>query len=285
MKTRILKYVKTRFFTLTLAFASVISLGILMQSCSKDEEPVLDEAILNSSELEEFIIAGADFQQSLAAFTASLNKIDLSILESSYNADGRKVLYLPASVASIEIEKKIQSFNEKRDALRKKFPQFTSFRKGISKEYFQHSIENSVNVRTEFLKLGINLSQPKLKNGNEVIYSTYNCGNLSGFLESWVNYGLYVEVYIIYYMDGGIEVIRTEGAQVNNAGDLGFQTQAGTTYLNSRAVSSVGHTHTDEYGGSTPTPPDPNDPNAPHDYWNLPGTSRFIYHNGTFIYY
>lgn len=274
MEIFILKNRKVLIFSII--FVTVISLGVFIQGCSMEEDEPLDEAILNSSELEEYIIAGADFQKSLAVFTATLNKIDLSMLDSSFNSEGRKVLYLPASVGSIQIEKKIQSFNEKRDALLKKFPQFTSFRKDISKEYFQHSIKNSVNVKTEFLKLGINPSKLKLKSDNETIWSG-NCNGLDGFLNSWVNSAGYVEVVILYYYGGDIDVIQVPGASQGSTNPLTFQTQGGMSYYNSRAVWNVGHTHTDDNGADTPSDPE--------DYWNLPGTTQFIYYNGSYIYY
>jgi hypothetical protein len=55
MYTYILKNSKTRVFTLFLALASIISLGIFVQSCNKEDEP-LDEAILNSPELLTLVI-------------------------------------------------------------------------------------------------------------------------------------------------------------------------------------------------------------------------------------
>ena len=48
--------------------------------CEKFEDEPLDEAILFSSELEEFIIAGADLQNSLDIFTSELNKVRFSNL-------------------------------------------------------------------------------------------------------------------------------------------------------------------------------------------------------------
>ena len=107
MNNNILKNSRITFFSLTLALASVVSLGIFTQSCSKDEEP-LDESILNSSELEEYIISGADFKQSLAIFTAGLNKIDFSTLEVTYDEEGRKVVHLPPTlIYGVQIQRLI----------------------------------------------------------------------------------------------------------------------------------------------------------------------------------
>ena len=66
MNNSILKNSRIRFFSLTLALASVISLGIFTQSCSKEDEEPLDEAILNSSEFEELVLAGIDLSRNSA---------------------------------------------------------------------------------------------------------------------------------------------------------------------------------------------------------------------------
>jgi hypothetical protein len=69
MINSILKNRKTRFFTLTLAFASVISLGILMQSCSKDDF----ENILYAEYLD------IDMNKTTAFTTAELELIGMAV--------------------------------------------------------------------------------------------------------------------------------------------------------------------------------------------------------------
>jgi len=250
MKTRILKYLKTRFFTLTLAFASVISLGILMQSCNKDEEP-LDEAILNSTELEEYIIAGADFQKSLAIFADGLNKIDFSTLEVTFDEEGRKKIHLPTEfVGSVRIEEKIIMFNVRKESLQRKFPQIVSFNKNIGKRYLQHCIQNSVNVSSGLLVLGINIHKSLLKS-SEYTVSQYGSGELSFLLNdlgSWVSNPSYVELLIIQYSDGSFTVAKHVDATstqtyiaeitIGALGNLYFQGDM------SKKIVAIGHTHT-----------------------------------------
>jgi hypothetical protein len=161
----VLKNWKIGVFTLSVLLSAVFFIG-----CSQEEDELLYEAILNSAELEEYVIAGADFQQSLAVFTAGLNKIDFSTLEVTYEPGWVKVVHLP--VSSVGIEEKIKNLNEKKKVLLKKFPQFASSLEN-SKEYFRQSIENSVNVRSELLKLGFNSSNPLLKSGSEGSFSNW----------------------------------------------------------------------------------------------------------------
>jgi len=259
--------------------------------CEKEEDQPLDEDIINSPELEEYIIAGADFQQSLAAFTAGLSKIDFSTLEITYDAEGRKIVHLPSAVVgSIRIEEKVYSFNEKKEALQKKYPQFASFREDVGKKYFKHSIQNSVNVKGAFLRLGIITSRTLLKNGNvESWYGDEDLVFLHSYLYNWINSSSYVELWIIYYADGTFSIYQHPQAtaswssitwQVDIYGNYYFP-QGGS----SSHVVSVGHTH--QYS-SNPTQPyyDQYGNYKSGDYYHVPsGVDRFIYYNWGYYYY
>ena len=97
--------------------------------CQSDDEL---ESVNNSSvvactsELEDFIIAATDLQQSLIVFEKELIKVNFADLETEINADGNKVTHLPAIIRSLNIEQKILLMNQKKDALRNKYPQFAS---------------------------------------------------------------------------------------------------------------------------------------------------------------
>ena len=227
----------------------IVTCCFVFNGCEKDDIELkpLDKVILNSSELEEYIIAGADLQHSLAVFKSRLNKIDFSKLEVTYDAEGRKVVHLsPNLVGNFRIEEKVQMFNDKKEAIQKKFPQFVSFREAEAKKYFQKSIENSVNVMGEFLKLGINISGPKLKSGNESWYGDENLVYMNSYLYNWINSANYVELYIIYYADGTFGTYQNPGA-TSSWTSITYTVSNGQMYFpeggSSSAVTSIGHTH------------------------------------------
>lgn len=98
-------------------FATLCTVGIVsFPGCQKQdydysEKDDLDPALLNSPELEEYIIAGADFQQTLNIFKDEISKIDFSKLEFVEETPGKKIMRLPISV---HIEEKSRIFKEKR---------------------------------------------------------------------------------------------------------------------------------------------------------------------------
>ncbi len=248
----------------------------IFNGCEKDEyeqEP-LDISILNSSELEEYIIAGADLQHSLAVFKSKMNKIDFSKFEVTYDAKGRKVIHLSSDlVGNVRIEEKVHIFNEKKEAIQNKFPQFISFRKSEAKKYFHKSIENSVNIKGEFLKLGINFFGPRLKSGNE--YYGEDEVILMSDLAEWVSNPNYVEIHILYFEDGSMETVQSAGATYNSTGSISYQEINGDYYFNNKMVTSVGHTHLNS-----------SDPSGEDIDNNYPtSVSLFIYYNGTYTYY
>jgi len=274
-----LKESKVRVFSIGTALVSIIFIGVFLQSCNDEDKipDTIDEEVINSPELEEYIIAGADFQQSLAAFTAGLNKIDFTTLEVTYEPGWIKVVHLP--VSSVGIEEKIKNLNEKKKVLLKKFPQFASLEN--SKEYFRQSIENSVNVRGELLKLGFNSSKPLLKSGSEGSFSNWpNTFYLSNFLDSWVNSPDYVEAIILLFDDGywGVYIdsqntpfesnINLTPTRNSNGDIIGYK-------YNSRTIVSFGHTHGAGISGPNPSSGD----------GALVGVDNFIYYDGAYYYY
>ena len=278
-------YIKIKIqYCLMLVLASLIVLGITVQSCNKEEDMplVLDEEILNSSELEDFIIAGAEYKKALASFEIELNKIDFSTLEVTYTADGKKVAHLPITfVEATQFDEKERSFYEKKDAFRKKFPHFSSFSEDIGKKYFQQCVKKSVKVNSVFLKLGIDTTLPKLKSGSEY---DENLSYLMWQLYNWVNSPYYVEIYILGYADGSYGTVQIPGATSTYAREIEFDIIGGSWYYNGQQVISVGHTHNNH---PTPTKETKDENgNIVSDYFNTPpGVSRFIYYGGSFYYY
>lgn len=279
---KILKNIRigTRVFTLGLVLTSVISLGIFTQSCNKDEEQPLDDVIINSAELGEYITAGADLQKSLDIFTIELNRVDFSKLEVSYDNEGRKVMRLPAGSVSTRIEEKVQTFNNKKDAVQKKFPRFASHKEDVVKEYLQQCIQSSIYVKGEFLKLGINTSRPRLKSGSSESYS-HDC-DLYEFLYPWMNNSSYVEVIIIQYTDGSFSVFIDNRNTTNQSWtpSLTYNNSTGNYYYpgggNSNPIAWMAHTHQNS------ATPGPNDYASKNHY---PGLDHYIYYNYAFNYF
>lgn len=288
----------SRAIVLTLAFISIIPSAIFIQSCSYDkektiEDELVDSEIINSTELEQYIIAGADLQQSLANISSTLNKIDFSTLEVDYNVDGwKKVVHIPRDLINPneEIEEKVQILNEKKEALLKKFPQFSSLKRDVGEKYFRQCVESSINVSDEFLRLGINTSRPLLKSGPNEANGSYihqdQC-YLYQFLGSWVTTTNpdYQELWIMKFQDGTYATYQHPDARPTSNGYTvgGWPPrqidQHGQWYYSvdgtPKRIVEIGHTHIDH---SYPTP-------GPDHFDTPPGVQRFIYYNYNMYYY
>jgi len=271
-------YIKIKIqYCLMLVLASLIVLGITVQSCNKEEDMplVLDEEILNSTELEEFVIAGIDFYQSLAIFSEGLKKLNYFDLEVTYDAEGREIRHIPpALIGNIRIEEKIYALNIQKDKLRKKYPQLISFRKDIGGKYIEHSIKHSVNVKTEMLRMGIDIARPKLKNGNEpwdVILSWFaeDLPILFNQLMNWVNSSGYKELAILVNVDGSFTTYL-DPAATDTSCSVPFDIINGKRYFGGKQVWGFGHTH--KY---SPSPSDADSASAR----NRPDIAHFIFYN------
>ena len=278
---------KNRFLITGLLLTLFILISTLFfAGCEKhdyEQFEELDQTMLNSTELEEYIIAGANLQQSLGSLTGVLNRIDFSTLEVTYEPGWKRVVHLPTpSIGSISIEEKFENLNEKKEALLKKFPQFASLREGLSKEYFRQSIEYSQKVSRELLEMGFKTSSPLLRSGG-CEYNNTNWPNtfyLTNYLDSWINSPYYVEVMILRFEDGYYTTVIGPRNDANNS-DINLTPRRDSTgtiigwQYNGRNIVEFGHTH--EAGGYGPNP-------SPHD-GALPGVKNFIWYRGTLYYY
>jgi len=244
-------YIKIRIkiqYCLMLVLASLIVLGITVQSCNKEEDMplVLDEEILNSTELEEFVIAGIDFYQSLAIFSEGLKQLNYFDLEVTYDAEGREIRHIPpAIVGNIKIDEKVNMLNKKKFALQRKFPQLTAYRKDIGKKYFEHSIQHSENVKTVLLKMEIDFSRPKLKSDNEVFWNKlYNAvSEVSTILQQWFQNPNYKELIFVVYQNGDFETVLSPTATPDSTSISLNQPSPNVYYYSGRRVIALGHTH------------------------------------------
>jgi hypothetical protein len=272
----------------------VVAGSVFLQSCESEysfnKKTEIDEAIVNSPELEEFVLAGLEFEKSLANLTHKLNSIDFSTLEVTYDADGRKIRRVPIGLVFSEIENNAQKLNETRDALLDKYPEFTSFREDVGTAHISRAIHRSPNAKSRYLALRGASSQPRLKSGNEQNGTGHhfmdNC-YLESFLYGWAttNNPAYRELWIIGYEDGTWATLLYPNATSGTVGKwLPFMTPdrySGGTWdghsqwhypeggSDSRIVK-VGHTHVLS----------PNHTPGFDDFDVPNGVERFIYFNG-----
>jgi hypothetical protein len=281
---------KTNFFRRIIIASIVAVIAIVagfVAGCQREGDEPLDDAIISSSELEEYIIAASDLKQSLAAFEKEMGRVDFSKLEVSYDRDGRKTMRLPASVGAVSIEEKVRAFNEKKEALLGKYPQFVSCSPERIQTYFQQCVQSSQTVSGKLLKMGINFSRPVLKSGSEnngTVLTYANMFYLQGPLYAWMFSSNYVELFIIAYADGTYATYQhsnatstwTEiGLSRNSNGNIYFR--AGN--LNSPVIW-IGHTHL--------SGPAPYRGEQDSDYTTkklFPEIGHWIYYDGLFYNY
>ena len=213
----------------------LIIICIVLISCQK-EDNTIDQTIANSRELDEYIIASADVQQTLNVFAFEFDKVDLLSLEIENSSDGKSVIHFPASIRELRIEEKILVMNEKKEALLRKYPQITT----SAIRYVDYSINNSLTINNKFLEFGINIHSPLVKSGNSEFFS--NFGAFADYLVTWMSNPNYTEVYIIAYQDGTKEIFQDSRNDYSNS-YLSFTYNNGEATRGGKVISYVAHTH------------------------------------------
>lgn len=243
------------------------------QSDDKLEYVNNDSVVANSSELEEFIIAATDLQQSLIVFEKELIKVNFADLETVVNADGSKVIHLPTIIRSLNIEQKILLMNQKKEALRNKYPQFASMDFNEITRNIDYCIDNSMRINEFFDEKNINIHLQTTRSFFNESYSNMN--ELVGHLYNWALSSDYVEVHILKFSDGTYTVVQTSGNSANRANlELMHDTTNNKYYYNGKQVVFKAHTHRNSFN---PSPTDLDN--------KLPGCDNAIYYNGSFHYY
>ena len=242
--------------------------------CQSDDEL---ESVNNSSvvactsELEDFIIAATDLQQSLIVFEKELIKVNFADLETEINADGNKVTHLPAIIRSLNIEQKILLMNQKKDALRNKYPQFASMDFNEIAKNIDYCIDNSMRISEFFDDKNINIH---LQTTRSFFNESYNNMNeLVGHLYNWALSSDYVEVHILTFSDGTYTVVEPSGNTAHSASLYGLMldTTNKKYYYNGNQVVAIAHTHRNS---SNPSQTDLDN--------RLPYCENAIYYNGSF---
>jgi hypothetical protein len=182
-------------FTAVFVLICIIAFGIIGQGCQQEYESIdNDLEVMTSSELEDYIIAASDLYQSLRILENEFSKLDLSNLETVIE-NGRKITYLPASIRSLNIEKKTLLLNQKKDHLLNKYPQVSLQDLNNFTNIANHCIEQSTRINDFLLDKNINFYQPRTRSVIEN-YSFDTQNALVGYLYNWLLSPDYVEAMI-----------------------------------------------------------------------------------------
>ena len=272
-----------KIFICIVSAALIVAGSVFLQGCESDffnDRVEIDETIVNSVELENFIMAAMAVEQARAAFTDELNSIDFSTLKVTYDENGRRIKHLPENAISWDMGKKIQTLNATRDDLRRTFPQLVSFEQDVVIEHFNQSIQRSENLsRKHFEFESIAFSSPRLRSGVEVTFHC-NCG-LWSTLYDWVRCPNAVEKVIFVFNDGTMATAIFPGATSYSTGDFVVRRAGGRVwfdYINPHShIIWIGHTHPmGSYRGSEPSDLDRAIRNA------LPEVGHYIFYNNRF---
>lgn len=256
-------------------FVAFCAIGfIFFQGCQKqdyDDEDFLDPALSQSSELEEYMIAGMEYRHALTVFQEAMNKIDFSKLEFTEESDGTKVMRLPVS---IDLDSKARIVDEKKQSLLAKYPQFASLPEGKKMDYFQYCLKNSVNVNCKLLELGICIGTPRTKGGYTESFK--NEKEYMAYLADWMQKDDYKECIIIIFKDGTAITVHDDAFTPTQAviPSLGYTNDFSKYYYNGKEINFVAHTHKNS---PVATGDDKKNPDK-----NLHGLQQALYYNGGF---
>ena len=252
-------------------FAIIAVVASVMVGCQKEEDD--NNNIINSVEMEEFIIAAFHYQHALNLFNREIKKIDFFTLNTSQDPEGNTIVNIPTSVS---IEEKAKILNDKKKLLFDKWPKIVSLSSLTRSGYIQQTMQNSSKVNKKMLEWGILINQPRLKG---FTFESFTCDNVSSYLDSQLASSGYVEVVIILFADG---TAMTYIDDKNDANTANYPTivkmSNGNWYFSLHSdspISSIGHTH--QYS---------DDPSTADQLTRFDGLPEFIYTSGSnFNYY
>jgi hypothetical protein len=248
----------------------------LMAGCQKEENVYNSPDLLDNSslEIEEYIIAGLDYQHTLNLFNKEIQTIDFLKLSTHQDSQGNMIVNIPISVS---IEEKILIFNEKKKLLLEKCPQIASLAPETICNYFQGVARNSSNITRKILDLGLDINTPRLKKGTVETFN--NSSEYYTYLASYVNNSNYVETFIVIFTNGTAITYTDNRNTSSTCYSPGFTQSNGQWYVNGypdKPVARVAHTH---IYSNTPSPADIAFKN------NHPGLSTGIYYSGAIYSY
>lgn len=223
---------------------------------------------MNSPELEEYIIAGADYRRTLNIFKDEISNIDFSKLEFIENSKGEKVAHLPVSV---NVEKQSRVFKEKKRTLFARYPQFASLTETARQNYFRTCIRSSPDINGKLLELGINAFLPSTKQNSEGMFTDEK--DYMDFLARWIENND-DEIIIIVFDDGSATYWLYDKVSSTSTQTPPMQEENGQTSYMNRQVSKLIHTQ-----------PDNGEASDTDKKGKFAGVDHYVYYNGNLYEY
>ena len=256
--------------------AAIVSIGsvLVFTGCQKEKysDDNIDAEIAQSSEMENYIVAGYELQAALNEWQNSLNAIDFSKLEFVPDADGKLVMHMP--VQSLVFDAKLRALNTSRSVLQSRYPELASFVSERRQDIIESCISNSVVVNTKLLDMGINIFQPMTRRIRPELFDDSML-----FLNEWTtNNHHYVEAVIVVYRDGSSSIYIDPSNTYNQSTYPGITQEGDLFYYRGGGSNSpilfVGHTHLSD-----------GEPSAKDRSTAVDGLREAVYYNGNFYAY
>jgi hypothetical protein len=240
-----------KLITVLLSGLFILILSLPFSGCSDDEyeESVIDTEIASSLELEEYIVAAADFAKSMATFRSRMNRVDFPKLKATQDEEGNKIVQLPEMITALNMDEKLELFNQKKEAVQKAYPKILTMSSQTRRAHMKKCIQNSQNVNTGLLALGIKV-RPLLKND---IYEDYGYATdgMWGTLCGWVDDPNYAEIFIFECPSGWMTVLAEGSTRDSTRLKYFRDNSTGLIYLDRALtigpIQKHGHTHTDNF--------------------------------------
>ncbi|MBQ9202124.1 MAG: hypothetical protein IJ154_07140 [Bacteroidales bacterium] len=217
----------------TLVIVAGIALG-----CQNVSNECIVETIEQSEELQDYLIACMDLDESFIAFSEDLRSLDTSLIRKTIGYKGEVVLYLPTNT---HIETYVKSYNETKKRLRKKFPQI----KRLKEEEKLNCIESCINDNIT-LKEKIERYHTYRLLTKSTTYTFNTETDAFSYLENQIASPNYVEVILISYTDGVYKAHISDGATSTSCSINMSHNQNGwytTDFYSDVTVSYLAHTH------------------------------------------
>jgi hypothetical protein len=229
-----------------LLFALVLSTG-----CQNEIQ--INGNVAESKELEEFILAGLDFQESMVEFNKELNEIDIRTIRPVLDSKGRMVLELPTSIS---IEDKAKRLNTSKKVLLDKFPELTRVDSRVRRDYINKRVNSSERIMRARIESDNIFELPRLRSGHVESYT--NEADVFAFIDSFMLSPDYVEVVFIAYEDGTVDTYITENNTAYESYTPTIYTKNDGKYYTSFHLGSpilyIAHSHIS--GSTAPAPTD-----------------------------
>ncbi len=266
-----------------LLFISIIPFFIFILGCQEKGTEFMDEKIEESSELEEYIIAGLDFQHSLNEFKQQLKSVDMLSLQPTLDSKGNLIITIPTKV---NIEEKAKYFNQKKKVLIEKYPELKNLKPLKRQERIEGCINSSLKIAKALIEFEYIFDQPRLKSSpGEYCFDYFSDENGAfNFLNQQIADPNYMEVTLVVFENGTIVTVTSDindehnsyiSLHQNSNTQKWYLCDVDGSYVSMSAISYTAHTH------NTPDPASDQDIESQAMH---PGLPMYIYHYGGLMY-